>query len=288
MPLQSFPSLIIHLPAHCAHVFLYINNCSLSFTPHSSPPTPSPTPHPYQCNLGSSCIVLQQAPDPLSCTVLVPTIKNKLNIHNFAKPSWMPTPFPPDPTTRMDMGPILADELDRAIRRAKPSSAPSPFDWISYLIFKKCPALQVAILNLMNSVLSDGVIPSSWKAAAVKLIPKSAAAGDPSSPGNFRPIALTPSISKLFSGILKDRWLLHMKANKYLDSDIQKAFLPTTPGVTEHQVKLGAIIKAAKRSKQSLAIAWLDIANAYGSVHHNLIQFAMAHYYAPPEFCQLL
>ena len=81
---------------------------------------------------------------------------------------------------------------------------------------------------------------------------------------------------------------MHMRSNNYLDSHTQKAFLPTVPGVTEHQAKLASIIKAAKRCKRSLAVAWLDIANAYGSVHHSLIQFAMARYHAPPEFCGLL
>ena len=88
----------------------------------------------------------------------------------------------------------------------------------------------------------EGSVPSSWKVAAIKLIPKSSAQEDPSSPGNFRPIALTPVV---LSGILKDRWLRHMRANGYLDSDLQKAFLPTTPGVVEHQAKLAAVIGSA-------------------------------------------
>ena len=79
-----------------------------------------------------------------------------------------------------------------------------------------------------------------------------------------------------------------MRDNNYLNSDLQKAFLPTIPGVTEHQAKPAALIKLAKHHKWSLAIAWLDIANVYGSVHHSLIQFALSHYHAPPEFCRLL
>ena len=78
-----------------------------------------------------------------------------------------------------------------------------------------------------------------------------------------------------------------MTANSYLDSYLQTAFLPTTPGVVDHQAKLAAIIKLAQQQKRSLTIAWLDIANAYGSVHHSLIQFSLAHYHAPLEFCQL-
>ena len=64
--------------------------------------------------------------------------------------------------------------------------------------------------------------------------------------------------------------------------------MPSTLGVVEHQVKLAAVIKAARKQKCCLAIAWLDIANAYGSVHHSLIQFSFAHYHAPLEFCHLL
>ena len=99
----------------------------------------------------------------------------------------------------------------------------------------------------------EGSVPSSWKAAAVRLIPKSGAQDDPSSPANFRPIALTPAVSKLLSGILRNRWLRHMRLNNYLDTDLQKAFLPTVPGVSEHQSKLVAIIKSAKRKN----IPWL-------------------------------
>ena len=121
----------------------------------------------------------------------------------------------------------------------------------------------------------------------MKLIPKSAAKTNLSLPGNFRPIALTPAISKLFSSILRDRWLKHMLANRYLKSNIQKTFLATIPGVSQHQAKLAALIKTAKRLKRSLAVAWLDIANAYGSINHALIQFSMEHYHAPQEFCRL-
>ena len=78
-----------------------------------------------------------------------------------------------------------------------------------------------------------------------------------------------------------------MISNGYLDTNIQKAFLPGTPGVIEQQAKLAAIISTAKRSKRSLAIAWIDIANAYGSVHHSLIQFALERYHAPKQFCSL-
>ena len=207
--------------------------------------------------------------------------------HQFTQPTWMPSPVSPK-YPMSSLTPVTSDELMKAIRRSRSSSAPSPLDQIPYQIFKHCPSLVPALLDLFNSVLLEGVVPSSWKNAVVKLIGKSSATENPGSPGNFRSIALTPAISKLLSGILKDRWLLHMTSNGYLDANVQKAFLPTVPGVTEHHCKLAAIIKGARTSKRSLAVAWLDIANAYGSVHHSLIQFVLQHYHAPPEFSALL
>ena len=92
----------------------------------------------------------------------------------------------------MEMTPITEEELARVIKKSRPSSAPSPFDQISYTILKKCPALRPALIDLFNRVIMEGSVPSSWKAAAVKLILKSSAKEDPSAPGNFH---LFPSYS---------------------------------------------------------------------------------------------
>ena len=50
---------------------------------------------------------------------------------------------------------------------------------------------------------------------------KEAAAANPAEPGNFRPIALTFCVGKVFTSILKNRWLHYMVANQYLDTNIQ-------------------------------------------------------------------
>jgi hypothetical protein len=35
-------------------------------------------------------------------------------------------------------------------------------------------------------------------------------------------------------------------------------------------------------------VCWLDLANAFGSVHYDIIAFSLAHYHAPPEMIQLV
>ena len=158
-------------------------------------------------------------------------------------------------------------------------SAPSPFDRVGYTIFKKCPSLLPALVKLFNTCWAQSSIPGEWKCAAIKLIPKSSSSEDTTNPGKFRPIALTPCVGKFVSTLLWNRWLRYMVTNKYLDSSLQKAFMPTVPGCTEHHQKLSSILAEAHSNHKSVAVCWLDLANAYGSVH-----LSLRHYHAPPQF----
>jgi len=75
-----------------------------------------------------------------------------------------------------------------------------------------------------------------------------------------------------------------MVSNGYLNTSVQKAFLPGVPGCLEQCTKLVAAITEAHKSHRSSTVCWLDLANAYGSVHHGLIDYALQHYHAPPCF----
>ena len=131
-------------------------------------------------------------------------------------------------------------------------------------------------------------VPSQWKLGAMRLFSKAAAMNDPSLPSHFRPIALTSCVGKLFTTILRNRWLSFMITNGYFNKSIEKAFMPTTPGCTEHHMKLATILQDARAKHKSLAVCWLDLANAYGSVHHSLISFTLRYYNAPPQFSKIV
>ena len=196
----------------------------------------------------------------------------------FNRPDWMPTPQLP--TEEFYCEEIASEEVQFAIKHMEIASTPSPFDQVSYMIFKRCPSLRMALVDLFNYCWAQSEIPSQWKIAAIKLIGKISAADDPTSPSNFRPIALTSCVGKLFTTILRNRWLSYMTTNGYLDRSVQKAFMKATPGCIEHQSKLAAILAEARKTHKSLAVCWLDLANAYSSVHHSLIQFSIQHYHA--------
>lgn len=122
----------------------------------------------------------------------------------------------------------------------------------------------------------------------IQLLGKSAADKDPSCPSNFSPIALTFCVGKVYTSILKQRWQHFMVSNGYLNTSIQKAFVDVIHGYSEHHLKLLTMIEEARRKHKSISTCWLDIANTYGSVHHDLIRFSRQHCHAPDHFTDII
>ncbi|KAK3089703.1 hypothetical protein FSP39_005754 [Pinctada imbricata] len=54
-------------------------------------------------------------------------------------------------------------------------------------------------------------------------------------------------------------------------------------GCLEHTSAITDIIKEAKANKGNLAVLWLDFANAYGSMPHQLIDLTVAKYHVPEK-----
>ena len=64
--------------------------------------------------------------------------------------------------------------------------------------------------------------------------------------------------------------------------------MPSTPGCIENHQKLMSVLEEAKKKHKSLAVCWLDLQNAYRSVHHSLIEYSLSHYHAPSRFCDIV
>ena len=75
--------------------------------------------------------------------------------------------------------------------------------------------------------------------------------------------------------------VIRLIPKSYMDTNIQKAFVNGIPGCAEHQLKLATALQDACKKHRSLTICFVDLANAYGSVHHNFIHFSLQHYHAP-------
>ena len=79
------------------------------------------------------------------------------------------------------------------------------------------------------------------------------------------------------------RFTEYLTENKYIDKTLQKAFLPGINGCIEHNIMLDEIVKDAKMKKRTVHIAFFDLADAFGSVPHNLIVHTLQRNNFPPE-----
>jgi len=101
---------------------------------------------------------------------------------------------------------------------------------------------------------------------------------------NFRPIALTPVVSKLFHKILAKRLEKFLLQNNIINPSLQKGFLSGINGTVEHIFAICSILDNAIQHGLPLAMSFLDLSNAFGSVSHLLIRDILHHIQLPTEF----
>ena len=155
----------------------------------------------------------------------------------------------------------------------KASSSPSSLDRISIVCFMRCPYLRSVLMELIKNIWSSGCIPSEWKKACTILIHKK---GDTNDPANVRPITLQSVGLKIFTSCLRDSIFDFLKINGFVENKIEKDFTHKVSGTLEHTAIMGNVRNKARMKQRSLVITLLDLENAFGEVHRNLISFILA------------
>ena len=167
------------------------------------------------------------------------------------------------------MSPITPAVIRCAFNRCSNGSTPGP-DKISYFHLKMLPCTHHFLATLFSKIISvSHNTPLTWCNANIILIHKN---GDTSCPSNFRPIALTSTIGKLFHRILARRLEEYLLDSDIIDPSIQKGFLSGIDGVIEHILSLNCIINNSKTYNLPLFLTFIDLRNAFGSVHHDYIR----------------
>ena len=186
-------------------------------------------------------------------------------------------PKPGEPSVLFDASPPKLCEIKRVVWRARSASAPGP-NGIPYKLYKNCPSVLKLLWTLMKTAWTKQTIPSQWQRAVAVFIPKEQ---NSKTIEQFRSIALLNVEGKIFFSVMARRMTSYLMENGYIDTSCQKAGIPGFPGCVEHATMIWEQIQIAKREKKDLHVVWLDLANAYGSVPHNLIAFALDFFYIP-------
>ena len=134
------------------------------------------------------------------------------------------------------------------------------------------------MFNVFKSCVKNCVIPIQWRYAKEIYIPKSKTPSE-SNIKDFRPIALLNVEGKLLFSLISKHLEAHLiENNSFINTSIQKGCMEKVPGCWEHMSTVWSALKEARSNKSDLATIWLDIANAYGSIPHKLIFFALKRY----------
>ena len=72
-----------------------------------------------------------------------------------------------------------------------------------------------------------------------------------------------------------------LSANGYIEHRIQKGFMPKLSGTYEHTAQMSQIINKVRIKQRSVVITLLDLKNAFGEVHHNLIPAVLKYHHIP-------
>ena len=135
-----------------------------------------------------------------------------------ALPDWILQDLPTSFDTTFDELPSL---VCQTFHRCSSQSSPG-FDGITYTHLRYLSSSRHLLATLFNKLLQAGISPSSWSLARIHLIHKRDSTDNPS---NFRPIALTSVVGKLFHKILAARLEHYLLSNSVVDTSVQKGFV---------------------------------------------------------------
>ena len=201
----------------------------------------------------------------------------KINPNKLFKiPSWIPQLS--NPAIEFNLDPPTYQQITNIIRKMKSSGSPCPLDQLSIICFKRCPYLRSYLTDLIREIWLSKTVPTEWKKACTILIHKKGNTNDTS---NFRPITLQSIPLKVFTSCLRNAMYSFLVSNNLIEQSIQKGFTPNLCGTLEHTAQMANIINKSRIRQRSVIITLLDLKNAFGEVHHNLIQSVLDYHHIP-------
>ena len=145
----------------------------------------------------------------------------------------------------------------------------------SWFLKLSAPFIASHLSELFNLSISLATVPNQWKQALIVPIPKVAA---PSLPSEFRPISITPILSRILEKIYVQKYLypafqLHTtpsQSNTVINFHKQFAFLPTG-STTAALIALLHAITERFNSEPFVRVISLDFSKAFDTVRHSTL-----------------
>lgn len=156
--------------------------------------------------------------------------------------------------------------IKEVITHITSNAASGPDDFPAILLKNCAEELSMPLYTLYHTSLDSGIIPSQLKLARVTPIYKG---GSRAEPNNYRPIALTSHIIKVFERILVNWMTSYLEDNKKL-SDNQYGFRSGRSCLAQLLAHHEKILTSLEHDT-NVDVIYLDFAKAYDKVDHGIL-----------------
>ncbi len=124
------------------------------------------------------------------------------------------------------------------------------------------------LLYLFNFCFTIGQLPNSWGKSVITPIHKDSNT-DKSDPGNYRGIAITSSLYKLYCCIINCRLSNWVEKNGYLEEE-QNGFCKNRSTV-DQLLSFTSIIETRRAKRLDTYVAYIDFSKAYDKINRSLL-----------------
>ena len=178
----------------------------------------------------------------------------------------LPTRLPRVMTCSFRVHPVSLDELLAAMAAMNPTTSCGLDDVSVRVLQRSFGGIGCPLLDVINSSLITGEVPSGWKHALVTALPKT---GDLNDPSKFRPISVVPAIAKVVERIV------HFQLSSYFNhhdlfSHTQHGYRTNFSTETALTVIIDRILSAMDTGDIALLVL-IDLSKCFDVVDHRLL-----------------
>jgi len=162
--------------------------------------------------------------------------------------------------------PVNEHEVGKIISGLKNKHS-SGYDEVPTTVLKGASQYLTKILcHLINSSFISGLFPSQLKIAKIVPIHKK---DDPKNVSNYRPVALLPSVSKIFEKVVSIQLKSYLEQHNLFD-DKQHGFRSGRSVISAAVAFIESVIESVDKGKHTTGI-FMDLSRAFDSVNHLIL-----------------
>lgn len=166
------------------------------------------------------------------------------------------------------------EDIRRCITEIDIKKDPGPM-LISALVLKHIVDIAAPLLlNVMNSILQTGIIPSDWKTSYITPIPKKGVSSDIS---NYRGISMQSIIPKMFDKLLTKKLYEHIH---HLIPATQHGFMKKK-GTLTNLLEITQFLRDEMHKGNRVDVIYFDLAKAFDRVDHAVLAAKLSHFAVP-------